>query len=214
MKKSVFAIVVLVAVLATIFVSCVGEEPPRQNIQQEPPVQITYMSGDQVFQIQNVDSGTTAPTTGIPNKDGYDFIGWFADADCAEPFDFDTYFADPDKTNVTVYAGFREIEYTATQIVYMVDGEVFTRQEVAADTVSPIRGEPGKSGHRFIGWFADADCTEPFDFTAYFADPDKESVMVYAGFEVSGDAAVTLVYMADGRVYQTQTVKDGTNAPI
>lgn len=214
MKKSVFAIVVLVAVLATVFVSCAGEEPPRQNIQQEPPVQITYMSGDQVFQIQNVDSGTTAPTTGIPNKDGYDFIGWFADADCAEPFDFDTYFADPDKTNVTVYAGFREIEYTATQIVYMVDGEVFTRQEVAADTVSPIRGEPGKSGHRFIGWFADADCTEPFDFTAYFADPDKESVMVYAGFEVSGDAAVTLVYMADGRVYQTQTVTDGTNAPI
>ena len=214
MKKSVFAIVVLVAVLATVFVSCAGEEPPRQNIQQEPPVQITYMSGDQVFQIQNVDSGTTAPTTGIPNKDGYDFIGWFADADCAEPFDFDTYFADPDKTNVTVYAGFREIEYTATQIVYMVDGEVFTRQEVAADTVSPIRGEPGKSGHRFIGWFADADCTEPFDFAAYFADPDKESVMVYAGFEVSGDAAVTLVYMADGRVYQTQTVTDGTNAPI
>ena len=177
----------------------------------DDPVTITYMVDGELF-LKQVVMPTTVETTSRPNKAGYTFIGWYADEACTTPFDFDDYFADEAKTDVTVYAGFEEIVATAVTIIYMADGGQFEVQPVDDGVTAPTTRIPGKAGHKFTGWYEDEACTQLFDFDAYFAQDEKTSVIVYAGFEVDEDAIIQIIYYVDGNVEYTQNVTAQTSA--
>ena len=167
-------------------------------------VAIVYMSDDVQFETQIVEDGVTAPTSRIPGKAGFRFTGWYADEACTQLFDFDAYFAQDEKTSVIVYAGFEVDEDAVIQIIYYVDGNVAHTQNVTAQTSASDADEPDKAGFVFAGWYADAACTELFDFDAYFASSRRNTVSVYAGFDEIAD--VLLHYSVDGEIAHTQTV--------
>lgn len=173
-------------------------------------VAIVYMSGDVQFETQIVEDGVTAPTSRIPGKAGFRFTGWYADEACTQLFDFDAYFAQDEKTSVIVYAGFEVDEDAIIQIIYYVDGNVAHTQNVTAQTSASDADAPHKAGHKFTGWYADAACTELFDFDAYFASSRRNTVSVYAGFDEIAD--VLLHYSVDGEIAHTQTVAYDTTA--
>ena len=138
MSKRLFALIALAAVLALTLTGCslfaddgTGDDggDGSGSGTADDPVTITYMADGELFLKQVVGPNTTE-TTSRPNKAGYTFIGWYADEACTQLFDFDDYFADEAKTDVTVYAGFEEIVATAVTIIYMADGGQFEVQPV------------------------------------------------------------------------------------
>ena len=174
-------------------------------------VRLHYSVDGEIVHTQTVAYDTTASDFADPVEVGYEFIGWFADAACETPFDFESYFAQTDKaTETTVYAGFEEI----IEIFYYFDGKLTWTQVVSDDTADAIPNEPGKAGYSFAGWYdgegADA---QKFDFEAYFADPDKTDVKVYAHFERIAEDAVQIFYFADGQPWLTQVVEGDVVTP-
>ena len=160
-------------------------------------VLLHYSVNGEIEHTQTVAYNTTESDFPDPVEVGYEFIGWFADAACETPFDFESYFARTDKaTETTIYAGFEEI----IEIFYYVDGKLTWTQVVSDDTAAAIPNEPGKAGYSFAGWYdgegADA---QKFDFAAYFASEQKTDVNVYAHFERIAEDAVQISYFADGQ---------------
>ena len=220
MSKRLFALIALAAVLALTLTGCslfaddgTGDEggDGSGSGTADDPVTITYMVDGELF-LKQVVMPTTVETTSRPSKAGYTFIGWYADEACTTPFDFDDYFADEAKTDVTVYAGFEEIVASAVTIIYMADDVQFEVQVVDDGVTAPTSRVPGKPGSKFTGWYADEACTKLFDFEAYFAQEVKTSVIVYAGFEVDEDAVIQIIYYVDGNVAHTQNVTAQTSA--
>ena len=222
MSKRIFALIALAAVLALTLTGCSlfgggdgdgggdGGDGGGTGTAADS-VAITYMADGELFLKQVVGPNTTE-TTSRPYKAGYTFTGWYADEACTQLFDFDAYFASQEKADVTVYAGFEEVVATAVAIVYMSDDVQFWTQIVEDGVTASDAGEPGKAGFRFTGWYADEACTQLFDFDAYFAQDEKTSVIVYAGFEVDEDAIIQIIYYVDGNIAHTQNVTAQTSA--
>ena len=221
MSKRLFALIALAAVLTLALTGCTfgggdgdgggdGGDGSGSGTADDP-VTITYMMDGELF-LKQVVMPTTTETTARPYKPGYTFTGWYADEACTQLFDFDAYFASQEKADVTVYAGFEEVVTTVVAIVYMSDDVQFETQIVEDGVTAPTSRIPGKAGFRFTGWYADEACTQLFDFDAYFAQDEKTSVIVYAGFEVDEDAVIQIIYYVDGNVAHTQNVTAQTSA--
>lgn len=220
MPKRIFALIALMAVLTLALTGCTffggdgdggGDGGGNGGTDTVDPAAITYMADGELFLKQVVGPNTTA-TTSRPYKAGYTFTGWYADEACTQLFDFDAYFASQEKADVTVYAGFEEVVATVVAIVYMSGDVQFETQIVEDGVTAPTSRIPGKAGFRFTGWYADEACTQLFDFDAYFAQDEKTSVIVYAGFEVDEDAVIQIIYYVDGDVAHTQNVTAQTSA--
>ena len=220
MSKRLFALIALAAVFALTLTGCsffadddAGDDggDGSGSGTADDPVTITYMMDGELF-LKQVVMPTTTETTSRPYKPGYTFTGWYADEACTQLFDFDAYFASQEKADVTVYAGFEEVVTTVVAIVYMSDDVQFETQIVEDGVTAPTSRIPGKAGFRFTGWYADEACTQLFDFNAYFAQDEKTSVIVYAGFEVDEDAVIQIIYYVDGNVAHTQNVTAQTSA--
>lgn len=220
MSKRLFALIALAAVFALTLTGCsfVADDDAGDDGGDgsgsgtaDDLVTITYMMDGELFLKQVVMPNTTV-TTSRPYKPGYTFTGWYADEACTQLFDFDAYFASQEKADVTVYAGFEEVVTTVVAIVYMSDDAQFEMQVVEDGVTAPTSRIPGKAGFRFTGWYADEACTQLFDFDAYFAQDEKTSVIVYAGFEVDEDAIIQIIYYVDGNVAHTQNVTAQTTS--
>lgn len=168
---------------------------------------ITYLAdgATPASQEQTVTSSTSVSAARTPKKPGYDFVGWYREGE-QEEFDFAAYFEpDAERQDVTLHARFK---VRTVYIWYYADpssDERFHTQPVTIDTKEEYGAVPTKQGYVFKAWYTTPECTEEFDFDAYFADPDKQSVSVYAGYE---SAAVTTVitYYVDGVKFKDQSV--------
>ena len=159
---------------------------------------ITYLAdATPESQEQTVTSSTSVSAAQIPKKPGYDFVGWYREGE-QEAFDFAAYFEfDAERQDVTLHARF---EVRTVYIWYYADpssDKLFYTQPVTIDIKQEHNGVPSKQGYKFKAWYTDPECTEEFDFDAYFADPDKQSVSVYAGYE-STAVTTTITYDFDG----------------
>ena len=147
-------------------------------------------------------SGDETPSAPAdPEKTGYNFVGWFMDETFATPFNFAEYAANPDRTNIIVYAKF---EIISTSVTYMVDDaeyKVLTVEGVNAEAPNYV---PEKAGYKFVGWFTDDTLETPFDFEEYAADEGRTNITVYAKFEI---ISTTVTYMTDDIKYQSFTVE-------
>ena len=64
---------------------------------------------------QYVEKGGKAVKPDDPSRPGFEFTGWFADADCKVPFDFSAPVAD----NAAVYAGWKKVDVPFAVVVWM-----------------------------------------------------------------------------------------------
>lgn len=162
---------------------------------------ITYMADGKEYASVALSGDETPSAPADPEKTGYNFVGWFMDETFATPFNFAEYAANPDRTNIIVYAKF---EIISTSVTYMVDDaeyKVLTVEGVNAEDPNYV---PEKTGYTFEGWFTDETFATPFDFEKYAADEGRTNITVYAKFEKIFSTTVT--YMADGKEYKVFTV--------
>ena len=99
-------------------------------------------------------NGKPAVKPDDPVKDGFVFIGWYADSAFKAPFDFD---ATPVKADTTVYARWAEKSVGTTE--YTVSFDQGYEGAPALEAMSTIGGKlygvpaPEREGYIFAGWF-------------------------------------------------------------
>ncbi|MBN2504664.1 MAG: InlB B-repeat-containing protein, partial [Bacilli bacterium] len=130
--------------------------------------------GSEVVDItQDYKTTVVAPTE--PTRTAYTFIGWFADIDLTVPYTFSTMPAE----NITLYAKWTNVPYT---ISFEENGgsEV---TDITAFYNEPVDApaDPTREGYTFMGWFADAGLTTPYEFTTMPLD----GTTVYADWEIN-----------------------------
>ena len=101
---AIVAVVVIIGALA--LASCA-----------EVSTSVTYMSDGEVFKTVTVEGTEAADPAPVPEKSGYTFVGWYTDEACQTPFDFKSYVADEGRADITVYAKWDVISYTAKFVI-------------------------------------------------------------------------------------------------
>lgn len=162
--------------------------------------------GDAMDQIQ-VQYGATIPILVNPAREGYDFDGWYKDAEYTMLWDFD---------NDLVYAN--TVLYAKWSIkVYTIIFE--TNQSSPIDPVQVNHGEllpkpvdPLLEGYIFDGWYKDIDCTLLWDF-----DNDKiyNDIILYAKWNIAAsiedvDSNGVNIYVIKGHIVVRCAVSDIT----
>ena len=125
------------------------------------------------------------------SREGYDFVGWYADEDLKTPVDFSGENAPtaPAKT-VSYYAKWEGVENTvtfATNGGSAVDSKIgITGETIAAPDV------PSRTGYAFAGWYSDQNCTKQWNFDE---DTVPGAMTLYAGWT---PAQYTVTFNANG----------------
>lgn len=106
--------------------------------------------------------GTTVADLDIPEKEGSVFAGWYKDKDLNSK---------AESTLILTDGMFLYSKFVKNTITITINGE---ETEVAEGTKVSDLAEPSAEGYEFIGWYKDAECSEPL----------KGSVILTAGMTV------------------------------
>ncbi|MDD2297961.1 MAG: InlB B-repeat-containing protein, partial [Sphaerochaetaceae bacterium] len=161
---------------------------------------VSFENADEV-ESQQIDHGNKAQKPEDPIKEGYSFIGWYADEALTVEFDFDTEIT----VDTTIYAKWEINTYTLTYTAGK-DGNI------SGDATQTVEhGEDGTQveaipdeGYLFIKW-SDDSTANPRTDTNIMAD-----ITVQAEFAIN-EYTVTFKDH-EGNVIDTQTVKHGEGA--
>jgi uncharacterized repeat protein (TIGR02543 family) len=162
---------------------------------------ITYKIGENKYAEQFVKTNYAASQPTVPTKDGYIFGGWYTDAECTVPFDFE---ATAITEDITLYANFREPTHTVT--FSTAHGSIDSATATVDDngTVAEPTA-PTASGYTFGGWYTDESFTTEYAFTT----PVTSDLTLYAKW--TDIVAPVITGIEDGKIYceaQTVTVTD------
>lgn len=102
----------------------------------------------------------TATAPKAPTKTGFDFAGWYSDAQLTALYDFNSIVSG----NMTLYAAWTPITYAVT--FDSNDGSLVTNQTVnfGGKANKPDK-EPTKDNSTFVGWYSDENLATPYDFS-------------------------------------------------
>ena len=133
----------------------------------------TYYDGSQYLGEITAEYGQAFTVPATPTKDGYSFDGWYSDSALTTKYDF-TNIATAD---ICIYAKFDEIELETYTVIFFVDNEPISTQEIYSgkDAVAP--GIPTKVGHTFTGWEG--------DFTNVSADVNVSAIFTKEVYTVN-----------------------------
>ncbi len=100
MKKSRFTLLALGAAVC-MFLGLAACKPQEEPEPEGNTHTVTFMDGETVLKTEEVEDGATV-TEYTPEKEGYEFVDWFATPSKNHEYDFSS----PVKEDVTIYAGF------------------------------------------------------------------------------------------------------------
>lgn len=135
----------------------------------------------------------------LTTDEGYTFIGWYADADSTQKYDFST----PVNSNTTVYAGWSK-DPVYYQVKIRNDGhhQTFEPQTVLEGESAVRPADPVEDNYTFRGWYLDLEGTSAFDF----ASPITGDTTVYAVWDRIPDP-ITVQVIFDGNGADSNTFK-------
>lgn len=176
---------------------------------------VTYeMDGGSAIEPSSVMNGKMPEKPADPKKDGYNFIGWYADGDFSEPFDFSR----PITENITLYARFEKAvpgqDEFEVKFVSGTEGETFENQKTIGGVAYDLP-TPSKEG--FLGWWI-SDFEDASKLTCkYEGQKLAQNTTLYAVYESDAPAvsvnAQGISWTAEGtnNNYQLKvTLPDGT----
>ena len=144
---------------------------------------VVFMANSAEFSRQTVEHQNDAENPGVPAMQDCTFSGW-----------------DKSYSNVTsdltVSAQFKAIANPVYTVIFMANGEEFSRQAVEQGSAAHDPGEPFMEGYTFTRW-------------------DKGFSNITGDLTVSAQFAIntyTVIFMVDGVVFDRQTVKHGDDA--
>lgn len=139
---------------------------------------VTYdVAGGSAIAAAKVINGKKAAQPDAPTKDGFDFVGWYVDAEFKTPFNFNA----PIVGDTTVYARF--VADTFAQAEYdvklIVDGETLETKQTIGGKLYNLPA-PEKEGATFLGWWT-SDFDDAEKLTAKYDDQAiKANTALYA----------------------------------
>jgi uncharacterized repeat protein (TIGR02543 family) len=131
------------------------------------------------------EGGTATEPTGLTSASGEIFRGWYTDSECTAPYDFTATVS----ADITLY-----VKWEAPKTYYTVTfdsqggSNVDSQKIESGKTAAEPAASPTRAGYVFRGWYTDAACTAPYDFTA----------PVSASFTLHAKWAMTLTVIFDG----------------
>ncbi|MBQ9728263.1 MAG: leucine-rich repeat protein [Clostridia bacterium] len=141
---------------------------------------VTYeTNGGSAIAATKVMNGKTFEKPADPVKDGYNFVGWYADAEFKTPFFFEA----PVSGDVTIYARYESVKAGQNEftVAFNVDGNTATYE--AKQTISGKVFDlptPTKEGATFAGWWT-SDFEDATKLTCkYEGQALKENTTLYA----------------------------------
>ena len=108
---------------------------------------------------EKVDAGENVNEPAAPSREGYTFGGWTTDYEGNEPYNFDSEITD----NIQIYAQWIKNVNVVTFKFNTDQADSVVNVEVGSKVSAPTVGE--RDGYEFTGWYLDALCTEPYDFS-------------------------------------------------
>lgn len=139
-----------------------------------------------------------------PTRENYAFAGWYTDAACTKEFSF--FGAQMPKKALTVYAKWTPLN----GILFETNGGSAVEAVYGAtgDSIGSIAA-PTKENYVFGGWYADANCTTPYDVVMI----PSGTVTVYAKwYEQLKDVNVTLHLNFANETKTVQVTGNGAEA--
>ncbi|MBR2281825.1 MAG: InlB B-repeat-containing protein, partial [Spirochaetales bacterium] len=135
------------------------------------PRTVTFNSnGGSAVDAQIVADGYAATIPEAPTNGTKMFIGWYADAELTEAYNFSA----PVTADITVYAGWINSTDVTINLNY-TGAPAATTFKAALDVALAEDDEnlevEGRAGYIFEGWYTDAACTTPYDFSTVVTAP-------------------------------------------
>ena len=156
---------------------------------------IFQSNGGSSISIRNVKDGTTMDKPSDPKKNGYAFLGWYTDTNLSTNFDFGT----PITEETRLYAKWVKT-YTVT--FETRGGTSIPFQTVEAGKKALIPDAPVKDGYKFLGWYADINNTEAFDFNTSIS----KNMKIYAKWI---ELYTVTFYTNNDFVFEPQSIEKG-----
>lgn len=146
---------------------------------------------DTIHKTEQIEKGGTVNTNDKPDRDRYEFTGWYTEPECKNRVTETTIF----ENDSDVYAGWKEkdtgsgsggngetdVKEKITITYYINDGteDIFKREQIEKGDSPDMSVEPSRKGYEFIGWYYEAECENrvPDDITV------EENIDFYAGWE-------------------------------
>lgn len=123
---------------------------------------------------QNVLKGQKVKYPKAPTASGYEFDGWYKEAACINPYDFNTSVT----SNLTLYA--KWLPYYTVTFNTNGHGTAPEAETVLSGDKSPIPDDPEANGYKFMGWYREAACVNEFDF---YETPITANTTLYAKWD-------------------------------
>lgn len=151
---------------------------------------VTYADADATISTVSVVNGKTVAKPADPVKAGYDFIGWYADAEFTTPFAFNSV---PVNGNTTIYARFVQSNPDAEEyeVDFVVNGEAYGDVKKTIGGVVYDLPTPNSEDKTFLGWWvSDTESGEKLTYK-YAGQQLKAHTTLYAVWSDSLAVSVT-----------------------
>ncbi len=163
-----------------LFVFCAyeaeGEEEPKPEAKEYTVSFDLNYDGAEDITDQTVVEGECAQEPAEPTRDGYKFIGWYAE-NSDEKYDFTAAVT----SDITLYAKWIEESGEEYTVSFESNGGSSVESQVVAEgECAQEPAEPTRDGYKFIGWFAE-NSDEKYDFTSAVSS----DITLYAKWEES-----------------------------
>lgn len=188
-----------------------GGEIPDNPDDKKEPIKVTYYENDgtpDIYKTEKIEKGDTPDTSGEPEREGYEFIGWYEDPDCKIPVDP----SKPLNEDTEYYAGWKkkdtdpsgngsgsdkpeddkkpddkpdnkpEDKVEKVKVTYHTNDDtdkIYKEEEIEKGGTPDTEGNPDRDKYEFTGWYLDPECKVPVDPSK----PLDEDTDLYAGWK-------------------------------
>lgn len=123
-----------------------------------------------------VEKGRAVSKPADPQRDGYQFQGWFLDKNMKDAYDFSTLV----EADFTLYAGWLDSSKTYFTVTFDLnyEGSKNMTMKVEKDDYLILPDAPTRDGYEFVNWFLDKTCNDKFKVVT----PITSDLTLYAGW--------------------------------
>lgn len=188
MKKiiAVSAFVLVLALFAIAFAACntdLGGPSGKCTVTFE----LNYDGAPEAEKI-SVDSGNVAEAPEDPEREDYEFVGWYTDAACTTEADFEFAITE----DVTYYAKWQQTVATVTFVLNNGTDDVETEKVAIGESIEQPEDPEYDDIHVLDAWYTDEALTAVYEFGSEITG----DITLYAGWtEVDPDTVLTVTFM-------------------
>ena len=189
-KTIILALAVVLALISVCLIGCV----------ERTTVSVTFHAnyeGGSEYTVK-ADKGSKVSEPLTPLREGYEFKGWYKEAETTEPYDF----TETVESNLDLYAKWEEVpvvsnEYVVTFSAGYEGGSEYAVTVQAGERVEmPL--EPNREGYAFVGWYKGE---EKYDFS----EAVEGDIVLTARWEVYTNVAVVR-FEGEGVPYESENI--------